>query len=98
MFSIYHFLLIVNSPATIPGPDFYANPPELQRITQFPIHSFSNRKTPVDKGCYYAGRTKYTKQIEGDEGVLMFFRPERLGKSQFLSILKQFYDIKGADD
>jgi len=101
MFSIYVFLLIVNSPAPIPakrGPDFYANPPDRQMVTQFPVHSVSDFKTLVERGCYYADRTKYIKQIEEDADVLTFFRPKRFGKSLFLSTLKHFYDIKGADD
>ncbi|CAG8649087.1 7688_t:CDS:2, partial [Paraglomus brasilianum] len=73
--------------------EFSLKPPNRQKTTGFPVNSVSNFKTLMDRGFFYADKTKYIKDIEKDQDVLMFLRPKRFGKSLLLSMLKHFYDI-----
>ena len=77
-------------------PEFYPEPLKQQKITGFPVDSVSNFKVLRDQGFFYADKTKYIKEIEKDQDVLMFLWPKRFGKSLLLSTLKHFYDINEA--
>ncbi len=48
----------------------------------------------IRKGNYlYIDKTKYVKQLEEIGNYIFFIRPRRFGKSLFLSLLENYYDI-----
>jgi hypothetical protein len=47
----------------------------------------------MNGNLFYADKTRYIKDIEEFDGVLMFLRPKRFGKSLLLSTIKYFYDV-----
>jgi len=50
-------------------------------------------------GMIFADKTMYIKELEeeGSRFRILFLRPRRFGKSAFLDIFCQYYDIKNAD-
>jgi len=46
---------------------------------------------------YFVDKTKYIKTLEESGNFLFFTRPRRFGKSLFVSMLRDYYDIKAQD-
>jgi len=42
---------------------------------------------------YYVDKTRFIREIENASRYLFFIRPRRFGKSLWLSLMKQYYDI-----
>ena len=47
---------------------------------------------------YYVDKTKYIDHIERDSSYMLIVRPRRFGKSLFLSMLENYYDVKAKDN
>ncbi len=50
------------------------------------------------EGFFYVDRTEMIRKIEDIGNVLLFLRPRRFGKSLWLSILENYYDVAKADE
>jgi len=54
----------------------------------------SNFASMIERGYAYADKTRYIELLENENnGYQFFIRPRRFGKSLFLSILENYYDI-----
>ncbi|MCL2689760.1 MAG: AAA family ATPase, partial [Chitinispirillia bacterium] len=54
----------------------------------------SNFADMIERGFAYADKTRYIELLENENnGYQFFIRPRRFGKSLFLSILENYYDI-----
>jgi hypothetical protein len=47
----------------------------------------------IGDGNYYVDRTAYIRLLEDKGDTLLFLRPRRFGKSLFLSMLENYYDV-----
>lgn len=52
----------------------------------------------ITEDYYYVDRTAHIRTIENIGKTLVFLRPRRFGKSLFLYTLKNYYDVRRADD
>jgi len=53
----------------------------------------------VRKGnCYYADKTQYLHLLEETSDYLFLIRPRRFGKSLFVSMMREYYDIAKKDE
>jgi len=53
----------------------------------------------VRKGnCYYADKTQYLQLLEETSDYLFLIRPRRFGKSLFVSMMREYYDIAKKDE
>jgi len=50
-----------------------------------------------DRNYYFVDKTKYISTLENTSDFLFFTRPRRFGKSLFVSMLKEYYDILAQD-
>ncbi|MCP4698169.1 MAG: AAA family ATPase, partial [Gammaproteobacteria bacterium] len=64
---------------------------------EFP-YGLANFRRLILKGCLYIDRTDRIPLIEEAGQQLIFLRPRRFGKSLWLSVLGNYYDIARADD
>ena len=80
-----------SGPPHIPAKEFTFEP-------AFPVDSVSDFKELRDNNFFYVDKTKYIKDIENDQEVLMFMRPKRFGKSLLLSTIQHFYDVNEAQN
>jgi len=46
-----------------------------------------------EENYYYVDKTRFIREIENASRYLFFIRPRRFGKSLWLSLMKQYYDI-----
>jgi len=54
-------------------------------------------RTLREQNYYFVDKTEYINTIEYDSHFLLFARPPRFGKSLFVSMLKEYYDILAQD-
>jgi len=47
-----------------------------------------------ERDYYYVDKTQYIQVMEDTSDFLFFTRPRRFGKSLFVSMLEEYYDIK----
>ena len=54
----------------------------------------SDFKQTIEKGCYYVDKTAVIEELfENGSKIILFPRPRRFGKSLFMSMLNNFFDI-----
>ncbi|MDM8521658.1 AAA family ATPase [Anaerolineales bacterium HSG6] len=63
---------------------------------KFP-YGYSNFETIINDGHLFIDRTAHIHQLEETGRNILFLRPRRFGKSLFLSILENYYDVAKAD-
>ncbi|MGE5342621.1 MAG: AAA family ATPase [Candidatus Omnitrophota bacterium] len=69
---------------------------EEKRLKQIP-YGISDYDIFSEENYYYVDKTRYIRNIEEKGRYLFFIRPRRFGKSLFLSILEDYYDIAQKD-
>ena len=58
----------------------------------------SDFRTIRDEGLYYVDKTEYLAQMEARDRFIFFVRPRRFGKSLFISMLENYYDLNRKKD
>ncbi|MGL5087371.1 MAG: AAA family ATPase, partial [Clostridium sp.] len=59
----------------------------------------SNYKKLIDDNYIYVDKTNYIEKLEKlHDKYIFFLRPRRFGKSLFISMLENYYDINKKDD
>ena len=66
-------------------------------MLQFP-YGISDFYQIMTEGFFYVDRTELIRKVERIGKVLLFLRPRRFGKSLWLSILENYYDVAKADE
>jgi len=62
-------------------------------------YGISNYKTIVEDNYIYVDKTGYIEKLEFYHSPFLFFlRPRRFGKSLFVSLLQNYYDVKEKDN
>jgi len=56
-------------------------------------YGISDFKILREENYYYVDKTRFIREIENTSRYLFFIRPRRFGKSLWLSLMKQYYDI-----
>ncbi|MDQ1355427.1 MAG: hypothetical protein QG657_5737, partial [Acidobacteriota bacterium] len=69
---------------------------EEQRIKRIP-YGKSDFGDFRKENLYYVDKTRFIRTIEEKGGFLFLIRPRRFGKSLFLAILEEYYDIYRKD-
>ncbi len=63
------------------------------------LTGYDNFKELIEKGIYYVDKTKAIEEIlENPNKVMLFPRPRRFGKSLFVSMLDNFFNIDRKED
>ncbi|MDN5313377.1 MAG: hypothetical protein PWQ68_2351, partial [Thermoanaerobacteraceae bacterium] len=60
-------------------------------------YGISNFQVLREKNYIYVDKTKYIEILENEAPYQFFVRPRRFGKSLFLSMLENYYDILKKD-
>ncbi|MBR4617675.1 MAG: AAA family ATPase [Kiritimatiellae bacterium] len=50
------------------------------------------------EGYYYVDKTEYLAQMEARDSFIFFVRPRRFGKSLFISMMENYYDLNRKKD
>ena len=62
-------------------------------------YGISNYKTIALENYIYIDKTAYIEKIENYHAPFLFFlRPRRFGKSLFVSLLQNYYDVNEKDN
>lgn len=69
---------------------------DTQSIKRLPF-GISDFRDVREKGRYYVDKTMYIPKLELSADFLFVARPRRFGKSMFLTMMRDYYDIKMAD-
>ena len=56
-------------------------------------YGVSDFRTIRNEGLYYVDKTEYLAQMEARDRFIFFVRPRRFGKSLFISMLENYYDL-----
>lgn len=64
----------------------------MENIKRIP-YGVSNFRQVVDENLYYADKTMYLEKMENTGNFLFLARPRRFGKSIFISMMREYYDI-----
>ncbi|MDR1859429.1 MAG: ATP-binding protein [Bacteroidales bacterium] len=58
----------------------------------------SNFESLIEQGYYYVDKTHFIEKIENERNKTVFFiRPRKFGKSLFLTMMWNYYDVRQAD-
>lgn len=58
-------------------------------------NGISNYEELIEDGYLYVDKTPYIEKLENlTDKRIMFLRPRKFGKTQFTSMLENYYDIK----
>lgn len=60
-------------------------------------YGISNFETIIEDNYLYVDKTKYIEMLEDYAPYQFFIRPRRFGKSLFISMLENYYDINKKD-
>jgi len=60
-------------------------------------YGISNFESLITEGYLYVDKTRFIRQIEEMAKFVFFVRPRRFGKSLFISLLDNYYDLAKAD-
>ena len=58
----------------------------------------SDFKKIIKEDYLFVDKSKYIETLENDASYQFFIRPRRFGKSLFLSMLSNYYDINNKDE
>ena len=61
-------------------------------------YGVSDFRTIRDEGLYYVDKTEYLAQMEARDRFIFFVRPRRFGKSLFISMMENYYDLNRKKD
>ena len=61
-------------------------------------YGISDFKRIRNEGYYFVDKSAYIRRLEQYGSFLFFVRPRRFGKSLFINMLENYYDISGKDD
>lgn len=64
----------------------------MENIKRIP-YGVSNFRQAIDENLYYADKTMYLEKMENTGNFLFLARPRRFGKSIFISMMREYYDI-----
>ena len=65
------------------------------RKIPYGISSFTRLR---EEGYYYVDKTEYLAQMEARDSFIFFVRPRRFGKSLFISMMENYYDLNRKKD
>ncbi len=69
---------------------------ESEKIKKIP-YGISDYEKLRERNSYYVDKTKYIREVENSPCYLFLIRPRRFGKSLWLSLMENYYDVENKD-